>query len=822
MARIVTTSRVALDTGWEMAETDPNAADSSPFVRAPWRPTNVPGTAAQALGITRDGGRDLDASDYWYKKRIDPREVADVLRFEGLATLAEVWLDGERILTSNNMFREHVLDVSGRMHAGSELAVRFGALGHALRQKRPRPRWRATIVKEQQLRWFRTSLLGRIPAWTPPIAPVGPYRAVSAESPCAIISADVRTRVESGTGIVEATLEVRDDVRAVDLLVGESRVALDLQRNVARGSVSILHAPLWWPHTHGPQARLPVSLLVRDAKGEQRLELGATGFRTVHVDRERGAFTLYVNGARVFCRGACWMPLDVVGLRPSRDELRRALEQARDAGMNMLRISGTTLYESREFHELCDELGILVWQDFMFANMDYPIADEGFASSVTTEAAQVMDRLQLSPSLIVCCGGSEVEQQAAMMGLPREDWSSRLFAEVLPNAVERSRPDVVYIPSSPTGGALPFHVDEGVSHYYGVGAYMRPLDDARRSRVRFTSECLAFANLPRSETIGALLRDGEAPTQHPRWKSRVARDRNTPWDFEDVRDHYLERLFGVDASALRRVDLTRYLELSRVATGEAMATAMTEWRRKGSECAGALVWFLRDLWEGAGWGLVDARGFPKSPYYYLKRVLSPVAMLVTDEGLNGLALHAVNDRATPLAATVSIQMVRGETIVAQGEERVTIPAHDAVELRADAVLGRFTDVTYAYRFGPAGHEATVATLTDTASGAVVGRASHFPQGLRDEQIDVGLEAAAEPLDDRSWRVRFRSRRFAQAVAIEAPGMVADDDFFHVPPGATHDVILSAPAASGTLLATAKALNSAMTTKINHANHPRHS
>ena len=197
-------------------------------------------------------------------------------------------------------------------------------------------------------------------------------------------------------------------------------------------------------------------------------------------------------------------------------------------------------------------------------------------------------------------------------------------------------------------------------------------------------------------------------------------------------------------------------------------------------------------------------------------------MLVTDEGLNGLALHAVNDRAAPLAATVSVHMVRGETIVAQGEERVTIPAHDSVELRADAILGRFTDVTYAYRFGPVGHEATVATLTDAASGAALGRACHFPQGLRDERIDIGLEAAAEPLDNRSWRVRFQSRRFAQAVAIDAPGMVADDDFFHVPPGATHEVTLSAPAASGTLLATAKALNSATTTKINHAHRARHS
>ena len=159
-------------------------------------------------------------------------EVGDVIRFGGLATLAEVWLDGERILTSENMFHEHVLDVSGRLHGGSELAIRFRALGHALRAKRPRPRWRATIVQEQQLRWFRTSLLGRIPAWTPPIAPVGPYRPITTEARSAIAAADVRTRVEGTTGIVEATVDVRDDVRAVD--ARRRRISGDARRQTQR------------------------------------------------------------------------------------------------------------------------------------------------------------------------------------------------------------------------------------------------------------------------------------------------------------------------------------------------------------------------------------------------------------------------------------------------------------------------------------------------------------------------------------------------------------------------------------------------------------
>src|SRR5262249_38188924 len=157
--------------------------------------------------------------------------------------------------------------------------------------------------------------------------------------------------------------------------------------------------------------------------------------------------------------------------------------------------------------------------------MDYPIEDAAFAASVRTEAAQLLDRLQLSPSLAICCGNSEVEQQAAMLGLPSDEWSNPLFTELLPGVLRAARPDVPYCRTTPFGGALPFRPDAGVSHYYGVGAYLRPVEDARRARVRFAAECLAFANIPSDETIEMLMADGEMPTNHPRWKVRVPRDR---------------------------------------------------------------------------------------------------------------------------------------------------------------------------------------------------------------------------------------------------------------------------------------------------------
>ena len=138
----------------------------------------------------------------------------------------------------------------------------------------------------------------------------------------------------------------------------------------------------------------------------------------------------------------------------------------------------------------------------------------------------------------------------------------------------------------------------------------------------------------------------------------MPRDAGAGWDFEDVRDHYVERLFGVAPAELRARDPERYLALGRVATGEAMLRTFAEWRRPGSSCRGGLVWFARDLWPGAGWGVIDSTGRPKAAYWYLKRALAPVALLTADEGLNGLWFHAVNDTIEPIEADLRIARYR--------------------------------------------------------------------------------------------------------------------------------------------------------------------
>ncbi len=805
-------------------------------------PASAPGTVAGALAargaLELGAPPPLDACDHWYRTTLPepPGPGAQVLGFEGLATIVEVWLDNAPLLRSDNMFVGHELEVSGRVRGGSELVLCFRALAPVLAQRRPRPRWRTRLVESQQLRWVRTSLLGRTPGFCPRVPVVGPYRPVWLEarprltvraarvwtelcerSDTSLAGASARfDEADSERGLVHVELSLSalggeaPPARAelfVEGAAGTGRMSLSGDRTGSdvrfAGTLALDAVAAWWPHTHGAQPRSRARIVLAEERPRARerndaearpgaregndedgveLSLGQLAFRRLAVDRDsdgRG-FGLCLNGVPVFARGACWTTDDLLAL--SSASLRHTLTLVRDAGMNMLRIAGTNAYECDAFYELCDELGILVFQEFMFANMDYPAEDPGFLASVEREARELLGRIGARPCLALLGGGSEVAQQIAMLGLPRELSASPLFDQLLPRLTSELAPGVPYVPTSPVGGELPFQVDEGLSHYYGVGAYLRPLEDARRARVRFASECLAFANVPSSETIESFLGDLEVPFHHPRWKERVPRDRGAGWDFEDVRDHYVRLLFGSEPRELRYADPERYLALSRAAVGEGMTAAFHEWRRTGSSCRGALVFWLKDFWAGAGWGVLDARSQPKSAYYYLKRCLAPLSLACTDEGLNGLAFHASHDAEVPVDAELELAMYQaGEVRVAEARRALRLAPRSTTEIRAEALLGRFVDATYAYRFGPPGHDLTVAWLR--VGERVVARAFHLPLGhQRSVERELGLKARAQRREGNPGLL-VTTDRFAQCVTVDVRGYLPVDDFFHLEPAA---------------------------------------
>ena len=772
-----------LDTGWSMTVCEAGAYARPGDLPAPLQsiPAMVPGTAAKALEAAdlfdRHKPEPLIDRDIWYRCQLrDEPPGHAILRLEGLATIAEVFLDETLILSADSMFESH--DVAVELTGDHTLSICFRALKPHLERTGPRARWRQRLINNQGLRLLRTTPLGFMPGWAPEIHAVGPYRPISLIRPGQTTLSDLSisaTLAEDGTGLLSVRFACAGEPRAFRLSCGGQETAFEVRDGICSGELRLPDAKPWWPHTHGEPSLYDVILRTDD----EEVTLARTGFRSVSVDRGQDGddFAVILNSKKIFCRGAVWTSADSVALSGDRATYEPWLKLAREAGMNMIRVPGIATYESEAFFALCDELGLMVWQDFMLANFDYPVADPAFVIHVKTEVAQFLERTQASPSLTILCGGSEIYQQGAMLGLPERIWKGQLCEELLRDFSADTRPDVPYVVNSPSGGALPFYPNAGVAHYYGVGAYKRPLEDARRANIRFAAECLAISNLAADEDLAGA-------------KAGIPRDTGADWDFEDVRDHYLGELYGVDPQQLRSTDFERYLSLSRIVTGEVMEASFAEWRRPGSSCHGALVFTFQDVMPGPGWGVVDVQGVPKPAWYALKRAFRPVLLVFADEGTNGLDIHMLNETAQMLPVRIEITCLRdGRVPVVGGQRELTLSPRCAESISSVALFGAFFDTTYAYRFGPPSHDVTVARLVDATDGAILAEAFHFPLGrgkaMRDSDIQVTLDQSG-----KDTRLELTADTLAQSVWIDCPGYRASDNGFHLAPGTIKTVRLT--------------------------------
>ena len=728
---------------------------------------------ARLDGFVADGPLSDDAAVTFTLRfaALPPAEGEEVvLALDGIATVFEVVLNGVVVAEGSSMFAAHTADVGALLREeGNDLEIRCRALSEVLaaQPKRPRQRWRTKVVENGgALRFVRTAILGRAPGFAPGPPIVGPWRPVWLVRRRGVVVDDVvlRPRVEGEGGVLAISARLRGtwlpeadgpgQLRGailpaqVEAFVGAAHAPLRVEPDGrVHGEVRVADVERWWPHTHGAPSLYDVALVLDG--GAQRVDLGATGFRALSpgptFDADHDALALAINGVPVFVRGAVWTPV-------AEEEVLSTLRTLRDAGINMVRIPGIGVPETAAFHDACDLLGLMVWQDFSFANLDYPIEDGVFRATVEDEARALLAQVAGRPSLAVLCGNSEVEQQAAMFGVDPALGRGELFGVLLPQLARAAGADVPYVPSAPCGGAMPFHPRTGVANYFGVGGYRRPLSDVRAAGVRFASECLAFANLPDDDTVA----DSEG----------VARDVGADWDFADVRDHYLTEMYGLaDPDALRVADRERYLALGRQVSGETMSFVFGEWRRAASGCGGGIVLWARDLAPGAGWGLLDHTGTPKVALAHLRRALAPRAVWLVDEGLNGVDVHVANDGPAPLDAELHVALLaRGTHTIAEATTPLQLTGHDTTTHNVEALLHRFADAAYAYRFGPPAHDAVVATLR-TTDGTILSQATHFPTGPPLEPRAFSLTATvmegSDPLllavttERLAWGVRIR-------------------------------------------------------------------
>lgn len=755
----------------------------------------APATIATMLTDSPWPNDDIDDHDWWLCTSYH-LDRPTRLELDGLIPPATVFVDDVAVTEVDSMFLPVTVELSAGQH---HVVIRFESLRRWLKVRRGRGRWRSTLVADQGLRWLRTTLLGRAPVYGGGLlpAPAGVWRQVRARSSATID--DLCVTPEPLTGRVtlsgrlyappahpteeslRLTIEGPDgDVVTHDVEVGPGR---DWQ-----AIVTVDDPQLWWPAGYGAQPLYRLS--VTDLSGHS-LAHRLFGFRTVSADESGGGFVLRVNGIAVFCRGATWVPPDPIALQADSSALHAHVDAYARAGATMLRVVGGMLYEQPSFYERCAERGILVWQDAMQATFDPPAE---LNDILAQEQSRLLRQLTGNPALAVVSGGSETEQQPEMFGLDRANCAIPVLTDNLRSVVGQLA-DVPYVTSSPSsrsadGSAIAPHT--GVAHWFGVGGYLRPLDDVTRAGIRFAAECLAFAIPPSDDFIERHFGSLAVAGHHPQWKAGVPRDRTASWDFEDVRDHYVRSMFGVDPLAVRRIDPQRYLQLGRLAVTEAMLTCYRYWRRPDSQCAGALVLSGKDIVAGAGWGLLDADGDAKLPLRALARIWAPIATTISDAGLSGIRIDLYNDTDKAIEATLTLSVSASE----QASTSVLLPARSSQTCYDSDISGTFADLSHAYRFGPVRSDAIEVRLVG-AGGELLAR-DVLVVAPHPAPVPAQLHATLTPGDSDNWVLAVSSAACLRYVCLELPaGWSASDDCFGLMAAVPHRVILQRTKQSST-------------------------
>lgn len=752
----------------------------------------------------------LNNQDHWFICEFlvpenPPNRV--LLHLDGLLTYAEVYINQKLVLTSINAYHSHIVDITLDLkERRNQLVICCRAIAPNLAKKLPRPRFSTRLINERNLRFIRTPILGYTPGFSAPTKAVGPYRPIRLkfEQHVSTLSSFVNAQLisENAGSITVDILVERINSQILDahlvVLNNKNELVTKAPINVANeGAQSRLTTKLtlnevsaYWPHTHGNPERygLNIELNLRNANSTI-ITLGKYGFKSIkRVNPD--SFSLQINDTPIYFRGACWTPMNPTNLLVDAATLRERLVWLTKSGINMLRIPGNMLYEGDAFYELCDELGILIFQDFAFANFDYPESDEEFIANIEQEARHFLSKHGGRPCLTVLAGNSEVAQQASMMGMALDHLNNAIFDQHLPAIVKELAPNVPYVRSSPIADGIPFHAGNGPSHYYGVGGYRRTLEDARLFKGRFASECLAFSHVPEDESLRTFFGGEVIPPHDPRWKNAVPRDIGSGWDFTDITDHYVEYLFEIDATKLRTIDQERYLNYCRAATVEVVERTLSIFRADSAQGRGALVWFLHDLKPGAGWGYIDALGKPKSAFYGLARTAQPTAILFVDEGLEGLAIYLAHDANKALVGELVITLVTAEGQKYEQKQRsLTLKPRSVERISVDLHLNRFVDSSYAYRFGPRAFTSCVATLNNETGETITQNIYANPTVTHQINNDLGLIAIASRQNDGQYQLTLSCSLPAFYVVIDTLGFTPSDNYFHLMPNDAKVILL---------------------------------
>jgi beta-mannosidase len=660
---------------------------------------------------------------WWYRRAftVDAEFLAEERQeivFHGLDYYAQVYLNGEFIGEAENAFVPAIFDVKHKLRDENELVVRLTVgTERAKAQKMGED-------SDENIYGNRQSFAGtpelRKPQftygwdWVDALPNIGIWRDVELRGYTHLRLFDVRTNVAlcDDVAVLDVVADVEnihpwkdnDGVLRLTLTspsgeTQEQEVDVRVPAGITRATTRfrIENPELWWPNGMGEQPLY--TLAVSACKTDVICDVWSReiGLRTVAIDRsplpEGSRFCIQVNGEDVFCRGGNWIPADAIIARVDKDRYDTLIGNARDANMNMLRVWGGGIYESEHFYNACDQMGILVWQDFMFACHTYPDTDIAFQDKVRREAEAAVRRLRHHPSIALWCANNEITwgfkewwgNDEFEYPDPRLKLGGRIvFSRILPQICMDLDPNRPYWPGSPAGGESPESETEGDTHWWEPGTMNDKLERRYRHEIydecksRFVSEYGVIGPC-HLESNREFLRPDEINVDHNAWKihTNLFDKETTP---AAICYHYAE------PEELSIEDTIRYGQMFQgVLYGRSIESMRFRKLDPEDDCAGALIWMVNDCWGETGWTPIDYYLRRKASYYWIKRACAPVRAIVRRRGSN-LVTRVVNDTLTPRSLTVTCGYVRVDGSASELLSReIEVAANGMREVARDAI-----------------------------------------------------------------------------------------------------------------------------------------
>lgn len=703
------TEQVNLGGAWRMREADSET----------WHSAHVPGSVYADL--TADGTmpdpfwreNELDAfermkKDYVYQRAFTVTEAqlahAHVeLVCEGLDTLAHVSLNGREIAFADNMHITWVWDVKEQLHAGENtLEIRFDSpILYCAKKAEEAPGWESSDATPG-FRHLRKAHCMFGWDWGPRLPDAGIWRPIFLRTWDTARLENALMLQAHHDGVVDVTIRPEiagESAWSAEITAPDGEVLTLPETMAAEQVIAIQNPQLWWPNGLGKQPLYRVT--VRLATGDTRM--WRIGLRTMTVSREKDEwgeeFCHVVNGMKVFAMGADYIPEDNILARVTPERTRRLLEDCKAANFNAIRVWGGGYYPDDAFYDICDELGLLVWQDLMYACAFYDLTPD-FERSIRVETHQNVARLRHHASLALICGNNEMEMFMAGANsalINHRTWEFvptyphhitdyvKMFEYILPAIVKETAPQTYWWPASPSSGGnfdAPNDENRGDNHYWDVWHGEKPFTEYRKFFFRYASE-FGFQSFPCLKSVKQFT---------------LPDDRNI---FSRVMERH-QRNQAANGKILSYLSQTfRYpnsfddlLYASQLMQAEAIRYGVEHWRRNRGRCMGAIIWQLNDIWPVASWASIDYYGRWKALHYAAKRFFAPVMISAEEEGelsqnpkINeyhpaplekSFRLNVCNETLRDVTGEVvwALRAPDGE-IVRQNQQTLTIPAMSA-------------------------------------------------------------------------------------------------------------------------------------------------